>query len=184
MTINHTCFRYDDFCDWTIVYFIQEKDFPLQINFCSRPPKIWQYKWDPRPHSNAHVLKICPNNSAALESRVTSCGITEHWRGTNSIMSQHVLWYSTSTSSLESDVPVSPLEVPYEWLRNRALNPTHKSRDQLTSHQSSFFKRKWTLLHSPFSVSLSSRVGNLSCDFIYSLFEVYKGKLSPLPSFV
>lgn len=59
----------------------------------------------------------------------------------------------------------SSLEAPDEWLQNRALNPSLKSRDQLTSHQSLFCDGEWTLLHSSFRVSLPSYVWNLRCEF-------------------
>lgn len=63
---------------------------------------------------------------------------------------------------------VSPLKVPDEWLPNRALNPTCKSRDHLTSHQSPFWYGYWTLLHSLFCVSLPYQVWNLSWEFVYT----------------
>lgn len=48
---------------------------------------ISKYKLGPGPQYNTYGLKIRPNNSMALENRVTSCATTACWCGTNSIMS-------------------------------------------------------------------------------------------------
>lgn len=83
--------------DQIIVCFSTENDFFLEINFYLHPPTILLDKSSPGPQCNKYALKNCLYKGAVLETRVTSCDITVCRSGTNGIMSQHVLRYSTSS---------------------------------------------------------------------------------------